>query len=449
MEYTGEGIASLSVPERATITNMGAELGATTSIFPSDDITKAFMKVQKREADWVELKADSGATYDELVEIDLSTLEPMIAEPSMPDEVVTIDSIAGKTVNQVLVGSCTNSSYKDISTFAQMLKGKTVHPEVSVGLLPGSKQVIRKLTQTGELDIILSAGVRVLESACGPCIGMGFSPGTKQVSLRTFNRNFVGRSGTKSAEVYLCSPEAACAAALTGKISNPMELGLETPSFDVNTPFTIDDSLILEPSTNPASVEIKRGPNIQPLPINEGISDRVDASVILKLEDDITTDHIMPAGAKILPLRSNVPAISNHVFEVVDPTFPERAKAAGTGVIVGGDNYGQGSSREHAALAPMYLGIRVVLVKSFARIHLANLINFGILPLTFENVSDYDSIDQDDKLEVSLEGIETGKISVSNKTKGDSFTAEHSLSPREIEIVTAGGALSFVKKRMG
>jgi len=449
MEYTGPGVSSLTVPERATITNMGAELGATTSIFPSDEITKQFMEIQERGDQWVELKPDEGATYDELIEIDLSTLEPMIAQPHMPDVVCKLNDIAGLKVHQVVVGSCTNSSYKDISTLAQMLKGKTVHSEVSMGLLPGSKQVMRKLVETGELDTILAAGVRILESSCGACIGMGFSPGTNQVTFRTFNRNFLGRSGTKSAQAYLCSPEVAVAAALTGVATDPRSLNLEIPKYDVATTFKIDDSLVLEPAEDGSNVEIIRGPNIQPLPINEGIGGKLETKVVLKVEDDITTDHIMPAGAKILPLRSNVPEISKYVFSVIDESFPERAKASGIGVIVGGENYGQGSSREHAALAPMYLGIRVKLVKSFARIHLANLINFGILPLTFENASDYDTIDQDDVLEFDLTDLASGEVKVVNKTKGKEYKSVHSLSAREIEIVSAGGALGYVKKSRG
>jgi aconitate hydratase len=445
MEFTGSGVETLSVPERATITNMGAELGATTSIFPSDEITKQFMKIEERENEWQELKADEGAVYDELIEINLSELEPLIAQPHMPDEVIKVKEIAGKKINQVVIGSCTNSSYKDISTVAQMLKGKTVHEDVSVGLLPGSKQVLRKLIQTGELDTILAAGIRLLESSCGACIGMGFSPGTGGVTLRTFNRNFLGRTGTKSGLAYLCSPEVAVAAAIIGTITDPRELGFSAPEVDINTTFEIDDSMILEPSDYPDVVKIIRGPNIQPLPTNDGIKGKIAGTVELKTGDNITTDHIMPAGAKILPLRSNIPEISKHVFEVIDPAFPERAKSSGTGIIVGGENYGQGSSREHAALAPMYLGIRAKLVKSFARIHLANLVNFGILPLTFENPSDYDSIEQGDRLEIDLSRISFGEAEVINVTQGRSFIAKHQLSEREIKIVQAGGALSYAK----
>ncbi len=444
-EYFGTGVETLTVPERSTITNMGAELGATTSIFPSDEKTRQFMAIQGREQDWVELKADS-EDYDEIIEINLTELEPMIAQPSMPDLVVKVKDIAGKKVNQVAVGSCTNSSYKDISTFAQMLEGNVINKDVSAGLSCGSRQVVTKLIETGELGTITKAGVRLLENACGPCIGMGFAPPSDGITLRTFNRNFLGRSGTKSAGAYLCSPEVAAAAALTGVITDPRDLGLENPKFDEHTEFTIDDSMILEPANNPESVVIIRGPNIQPLPVNEGVSGSINATVILKTEDNITTDHIMPAGAKILPFRSNVPAISDFVFEVLDPTFPERAKAAGTGVIIGGENYGQGSSREHAAIAPMYLGIRAVLVKSFARMHLANLINFGILPVVFENAADYDGIDQDDKLEIKLDTVKEGKVEVINHTKGTTFTAIPQTTPEEAEIVMAGGKLGYVKK---
>ncbi len=446
MEFAGPGLATLTVPERATITNMGAELGATTSIFPSDDITRRFMAIQQREDQWNELVADENAEYDEHIDINLSELEPLIAQPHMPDQVVKVKDIAGKKVNQVVVGSCTNSSYKDISAVAQMLNERNVHTGVSMGLLPGSKQVLRKLAQTGELDPILEAGVRVLESSCGACIGMGFSPNSEAVSLRTFNRNFLGRSGTKSANVYLCSPEVAVASAITGEITDPRGLGAAAPAFDPETTFPIDDSMVLPPAEDPEMVEIIRGPNIKPLPINNGISGRISAPVILKTGDNITTDDIMPAGAKILPLRSNVPAISEHVFEGTDPSFPKRAREAGTGIILGGENYGQGSSREHAALAPMYLGIRAVLVKSFARIHLANLVNFGILPLTFENPEDYDSINQEDKLTLYLDDIESGRVKVENTQKNRTFYARHPLTEREVKIVKAGGALSFVKK---
>ncbi|MBT3261392.1 aconitate hydratase [bacterium] len=444
-EFTGPGIETLSVPERATITNMGAELGATTSIFPSDEITRLFMRIQKREYQWVELKADDNAKYDEKIEIDLTKLEPLIAQPHMPDQVVKVKDLAGKKVNQVVIGSCTNSSYKDISAAAQMLEGKKVHKEVSVGLLPGSKQVLAKLAETGELNILLFAGVRILESSCGACIGMGFSPGTDAVSLRTFNRNFLGRSGTKSAGVFLCSPQVAVAAALKGEITDPRTLGLEEPYYDPEEELEIDDSLILAPAAEPETVKIQRGPNISPLPEFTALPLKLTAPVLLKLEDNITTDHIMPAGAKILPLRSNVPKISEHVFEVVDHTFSKRALAAGVGIIVGGENYGQGSSREHAALAPRYLGVRAVLVKSFARIHLANLVNFGILPIIFERTSDYETIEQNDKLEFDLTNIRKGKIKVFNQTKQKEYKVKHPLADREIEIVMAGGMLAYTK----
>jgi aconitate hydratase len=445
MEFTGPGIETLSVPERATITNMGAELGATTSLFPSDEKTRLFLRGQAREFHWVELKADEGAKYDQTIEINLTELEPMIAQPHMPDRVVKVKDLAGKKVDQVVIGSCTNSSYKDISTAAQMLSDSKIHPEVSMGLLPGSKQVLKKLVYTEELDSLLSSGVRVLEASCGACIGMGFSPGTDAVSLRTFNRNFLGRSGTKSAGVFLCSPEVAVASAITGVITDPRTLDLEIPEVDENPDFEIDDSMLLAPSPEPETITVKRGPNIAPLPKNTPMPDNFSAAVSIKVEDDITTDHIMPAGAEILPLRSNVPKISEYVFSVIDTEFPARAKALGKSVIVGGENYGQGSSREHAALAPMYLGIKVVLVKSFARIHLANLINFGILPLTFDNPSDYDSIDQGDDIEINLAGIEKGSIQVVNKTKSKTYKANHALSDREIAIIRDGGMIEFVK----
>ena len=442
-EYTGPGVETLTVPERATITNMGAELGATTSIFPSDDVTKKFMKAQGREKDWVRLKADPTATYDELVEIDLSTLEPLIAKPQMPDNVVKVADLEGTPVQQVAIGSCTNSSYKDLMIVAAALKGKTVHPNVSLVISPGSKQVLEMLSLNGALTDLVAAGARILESTCGPCIGMGQAPPTDAVSLRTFNRNFLGRSGTKSAQVHLCSPEVAVAAAITGEITDPRKLG-EYPEVKMPRKFLVDDNLIVPPAEDPSKVEVIRGPNIQPLPKKEALPEVLSGEVLLKVGDNITTDHIMPAGAKILPLRSNVPKISEHVFEVVDPTFPKRAKEAGGGFVVGGANYGQGSSREHAALAPMYLGVKAVITKSFARIHLANLINFGILPLTFVDEADYDRIDQGDQLELNVKNIK-GKLTLENKTKGESYQVTHTLSPRDIEVIKAGGALAYAK----
>ncbi len=446
MEYTGKGVASLSVPERATITNMGAELGATSSLFPSDDETRAFLATQGRKEAWEALKADHGARYDGVVEINLSTLEPMIAQPHMPDNVTMVGSLKGVKVHQVALGSCTNSSYRDLMAVAGMLKGKKVHPEVSVSLAPGSRQVVQALIENGAWSDILSSGVRILENVCGPCIGMGFSPPSGSVTLRTFNRNFLGRSGTKDASVYLCSPETAVAAALTGEITDPRTLGLKATPITLPNRFPLDDSMIIPPSQEPEKIEIVRGPNIKPLPEKTPLEDILKGSVLLKVEDNITTDHIMPAGAKILPLRSNIPAIAEHVFEVVDTTFPERAKKAGGGFIVGGSNYGQGSSREHAALAPMYLGIKAVIVKSFARIHLANLINFGIIPLTFVNEKDYENVVQGDDLEIDVRHLDRLPLVMKNRTRGKEIKLNHPLKERDLEVIRAGGALAYAKK---
>lgn len=445
-EYTGEGIESLSVPERATITNMGAELGATTSIFPSDQVTKQFMKAQGRQADWSRLKADASAKYDKTIEINLNELEPMIAKPHMPDNVVKVSELEGTSVQQVAIGSCTNSSYRDLMTVAAVLKGKTVHPNVSLAISPGSKQVMTMLSLNGSLADLVAAGARILESTCGPCIGMGQSPSTDAVSLRTFNRNFLGRSGTKSAQVYLCSPEVAVAAALTGQITDPRKLGAY-PEIKMPKKFLVDDNLIIAPAEDPEKVEVLRGPNIQPLPAKEQLPDVLAGEVLLKTGDNITTDHIMPAGAKVLPLRSNIPKISEYVFEVVDPTFPRRAIEAGGGFIVGGANYGQGSSREHAALAPMYLGVKAVITKSFARIHMANLVNFGIIPLTFGDEADYDRIDQGDELDLKVKNLK-GTVTLKNRTKGESYQLVHSLSPKDIDILKAGGSLAYAKSNI-
>jgi aconitate hydratase len=448
MEYTGEGVDSLTVPERATITNMGAELGATTSVFPSDDQTRTFLKAQGRKDQWMRLTADPDPDYDEVIEIDLSELEPLIAQPHMPDNVVKVRELQGTKVHQVAMGSCTNSSYRDLMVVAGMLKGRKVHSEVTVGLAPGSRQVVLSLIQNGQWEHVISAGVRILENVCGPCIGMGFSPPTEAVTVRTFNRNFLGRSGTKSAHVYLCSPETAVAAALTGVITDPRDLGIESVTVDFPEKFPVDDSMILKPSDEPEKVEVIRGPNIKPLPMKEALPDVLSGPALLKVEDNITTDHIMPAGAKILPLRSNIPAIAEHVFEVVDPTFAERAKKAGGGFIVGGTNYGQGSSREHAALAPMYLGIKAVITKSFSRIHLANLINFGIVPFTFVNEGDYDRINQGDDLEIDVTQVEKKTLMLKNKTHGININLTHSLSTRDVEIIKAGGSLAYAKKQL-
>jgi len=448
MEYGGEGVKTLSVPERATITNMGAELGATTSIFPSDDITKSFLAAQGRESAWVELKADDDAKYDEIIDLDLSSLEPLIAQPHSPDNVVKVKEIEGKPVDQVAIGSCTNSSLKDMLTLAAMLDGKTVAPNVSLVVSPGSKQVLEMLAASGALAKIVGAGARLLESACGPCIGMGQAPPSGATTLRTFNRNFLGRSGTKDANVYLVSVETAAASAIKGVITDPRSFGTP-PTIKLPERFHINDNMIVRPPEDGSKIEVVRGPNIKPLPKSKPIDNVLEGRVLLKVEDNITTDHIMPAGAKILPLRSNIPAISEHVFEVVDPTFPSRAKQEGGGFIVGGENYGQGSSREHAALAPMYLGIKWVLAKSFARIHKANLVNFGIIPLTFANADDYDKIDNGDRIKVEnvRDSLKNNKpLKLKNLTKGIEIEAHYDLSERQREIILDGGLLNHVKK---
>ncbi len=447
LEYAGAGVKTLSVPERATITNMGAELGATTSIFPSDAVTKEFLKAQGREKDWTELVPDADAAYDEEITIDLKTLQPMIAKPHMPDNVCTVEELAGTKVNQVAIGSCTNSSYKDLMTVAKILKNKTVHPDVSLCISPGSKQVFKMISDNGALADMIAAGARILESTCGPCIGMGQSPQTDAVSIRTFNRNFLGRSGTKSAQVFLTSPEVAAACALTGEITDPRKVAPRAPNIPTPKKFLVDDNLIIPPLSPQKAKKIKivRGPNIKPCPKRDPMPGTLSGSVLLKTGDNITTDHIMPAGSKILPLRSNVPAISEHVFAPVDSEFPKRAKEAKGGFVVGGANYGQGSSREHAALAPMYLGVKAVITKSFARIHLANLINFGILPLTFVNEKDYNGIAQGDKLELAVKKMGETLV-LKNKTKGTQCEVTHSLGERDIAILKAGGALGYVKQ---
>jgi aconitate hydratase len=446
LEYSGDGVAFLDVPERATIANMGAELGATTSIFPSDEKTRLFLRAQAREGVYAPFAADPDAGYDEVLEIDLSVVEPLVAKPHMPDQVVTVRSLAGTPVQQVALGSCTNSSFRDLSVVAQMLKGKRVHPDVSAGLTPGSRQVVRSLMERGEWQAIVDSGIRIFENVCGPCIGMGFSPSSNAVSLRTFNRNFEGRSGTKTASVYLTSPETAVAALLEGRITDPRDLKLDIQAPVLPERFPIDDSMLLAPSKNPEAVEILRGPNIKPLPVKGPLPESLEGEVLIKVGDNITTDHIMPAGAKVLPLRSNVPALAEFVFESVDPTFTKRAKAAGGGFVVGGSNYGQGSSREHAALAPMFLGVKAVLVKSFARIHLANLVNFGIVPFTFKNESDYGRIDQGDALAIHVAGLEKGEVLLRNKTKSLDIPLVHPLSARDIEVIRAGGALAHAKR---
>ncbi len=446
-EYGGEGVSSLSVPERSTITNMGAELGATTSIFPSDEKTRQYLKAQGREQDYRPYAADPDASYDEVVEIDLNTLEPLIAQPHSPDNVVKVRDIKGVPVSQVAIGSCTNSSYKDLMGISAVMTGKTVHPNVSLGFSPGSRQTLEMISQNGVLANLITSGARLLESACGPCIGMGFAPPSGGVSVRTFNRNFEGRSGTKDAKVYLASPEVAAACAITGVITDPRDLGVPFKSVDIPETYVLDDRMFIFPESDGSKVEIVRGPNIKPLPTRDRIASKISGKVLLKVGDNITTDHIMPAGAKVLPLRSNVPAISQYVFEAIDPTFPKRAKEEGGGFIVGGTNYGQGSSREHAALAPMYLGVKGVITKAFARIHLANLINFGILPLTFINEADYDKIEANDTLELDTTHLEKKPLTLRNVTKGIDIPVTHSLTDRDLEIVKAGGTLAFVKSR--
>ena len=449
IEWGGEGVKTLSVPERATITNMGTELGATTSIFPSDEITREFLKAQGREGDFVALSSDEDAVYDRIIDINLSKLKPLIACPHSPDNVVTVESLKGVKVDQVCIGSCTNSSLYDMLKVAALLKGKIIPPSVSLSVSPGSKQVLTMLSNCGALTDILSAGARLLECACGPCIGMGFSPNSAGVSLRTFNRNFEGRSGTADGQVYLVSPETAVAAALTGYITDPRILGT-MPKVQMPKEFLIDDSAIVEPAdeAEAASLEILRGPNIKKFPDSFPQQDTLSAPLILKVGDNITPDHIMPAGAKILPYRSNIPHLSQFCFAVCDTTFPERAKAAGKSIIVGGSNYGQGSSREHAALVPLYLGVRAVITKSFARIHIANLINAGIMPLTFKNPDDYDKLNQGDELELNnvYAGMDSGEIILINKTTGDKFTLCCNFTERQKAILKAGSLLQYTKE---
>ncbi len=449
IEWGGEGVKTLSVPERATITNMGAELGATTSIFPSDEVTREFLKAEGREADFTPLASDEDAVYDKVININLSELKPLIACPHSPDNVVTVESLKGTKVDQVCIGSCTNSSLYDMLKVAALLKGKTISPDVSLSISPGSKQVLSMLADCGALSDILTSGARVLECACGPCIGMGFSPNSAGVSLRTFNRNFEGRSGTKDAKVYLVSPETAVAAALTGEITDPMLLG-QMPKVTMPEAFKIDDSAVLAPApeAEAASVEILRGPNIKPFPDSCPQEDELKAGVSLKAGDNITTDHIMPAGAKILPYRSNIPHLSQYCFEVCDKEFPERAKAMGSSIIVGGSNYGQGSSREHAALVPLYLGVKAVVTKSFARIHAANLINAGIMPLTFANPEDYEKINQEDEIRITgvFAGMESGEMTLEDLTNGEKIKLVCSFTDRQRAILKDGGLLKYVGK---
>jgi len=445
-EYAGPGVITLSVPERATITNMGAELGATTSVFPSDEQTRLFLKAESRENDWLPLAADPDAVYDEEIELDLSSLEPLAAQPHMPDNVAPVQSLSGLKVQQVAIGSCTNSSYRDLMTAANILKGKVVHPDISLVIAPGSRQVLTMLANNGALTDLLDSGARILESACGPCIGMGQSPSSGAVSLRTFNRNFEGRSGTADAGVYLVSPEVAAASALTGTFTDPRTLGtfqdIEMPEY-----YRVDDSLILPPGD--PNTEIVRGPNIKPLPVAPRLSDDLELPVVIKLGNNITTDDIMPAGAKILPLRSNIPALSEHVFSKIDQNFTARAKSLGQSIIIAGQNYGQGSSREHAALVPMYLGVRAVVAKSFARIHKANLINFGILPLTFVREEDYDSITSLSKLLFKdlIKALNSrDPLSVEISDNKSAIFLQHDLTDRQVKIILVGGLLNYTRE---
>lgn len=447
IEYAGEGIETLTVPERATITNMGAELGATTSVFPSDHVTLQFLRAQGRENEWAELLPDSDAVYDEHIVIDLSTLEPMAAMPHSPDNIERISAIGSIKVDQVAIGSCTNSSYMDMMKVAAILKGRTVAQNVSLVISPGSKQVLTMLAQNGALADMVAAGARILESACGPCIGMGQAPCTDAVSLRTFNRNFEGRSGTTSAKVYLVSPEVAAASALTGVLTDPRTLG-EAPKIEMPKEFVINDNLVVSPAPEGNTVEVVRGPNIKPFPVNSPLGEKVAGKALIKVGDNITTDHIMPSNAKLLPFRSNVPYLAEFCLTPCDQDFPARAKANGGGFIIGGSNYGQGSSREHAALAPLQLGIKGVIAKSFARIHMANLINSGIIPMTFENEADYDSIDMNDELliEAAIEQVKAaGTVRVKNLTKQTEFNVKLSLSDRQVQMILAGGLLNYTK----
>ena len=445
-EYAGEGVKSLSVPQRATITNMGAELGATTSIFPSDERTLEFFKAQGREEDWIEFKPDADALYDEEITINLDELVPLAAGPHSPDNVKEVKEFGKIKVDQVAIGSCTNSSYEDLMKVAKILKGRKVNPNVSLVIAPGSRQVMEMIARNGALADIISAGARILENSCGPCIGMGQAPSTNSVSLRTFNRNFYGRSGTLSAKVFLVSPETAAVSAITGVLTDPTELDVDL-TIDMPERFLIDDSMILAPAPTNAEVDVVRGPNIKPFPVNKQLGDSIEGKVLIKVEDNITTDHIMPSNAKLLPFRSNIPYLSEFCFNTVDIEFPKRAKEYNGGFIIAGDNYGQGSSREHAALAPLYLGVKAVIAKSFARIHKANLINNGIIPMEFKEESDYNSIDLVDDLVIDnvKRSLETGTVKVKNVTKGIEFEVTVNLTEKEIDVINVGGRLNYVK----
>ena len=448
-EYSGDGLKYLSVPQRATITNMGAELGATTSIFQSDERTYEFFKAQNRENEWIELKADENCEYDEEITIDLSKLEPLAAIPHSPDNVKKVNEIGKIKVDQVAIGSCTNSSYEDLMKVAQILKNRKVHKDVSLVIAPGSRQVMEMLARNGALADIINSGARILENSCGPCIGMGQSPGTNSVSLRTFNRNFYGRSGTLSAQIYLVSPEVAAVSAIEGVLTDPRDYKIEFNNLEIDK-FLIDDSMIIKPSEESDLVKVVRGPNIKPFPINTKLENTISGKIVLKTEDNITTDHIMPSNAKLLPFRSNIPYLSEFCFNTVDTEFPKRAKENNGGFIIGGENYGQGSSREHAALAPLYLGIKGVIAKSFARIHKANLINSGIIPMKFLNEKDYDEVDLLDELELRNlnENLYNGVLEITNITKGNTFKVKIELSQKEIEIIKAGGKLNYTKNQV-
>jgi aconitate hydratase len=453
IEYGGEGIRTLSVPERATITNMGAELGVTTSIFPSDDITRSFLKAQHREREWTAISADDDAEYEKVINLDLGLVEPLIAKPHSPDNIGIVKSLAGTKVDQVMVGSCTNSSYRDLMIVASMLRGRRIYPDVSFGVAPGSRQVLEMIARNGSLADIISAGARVLESTCGFCIGAGQAPKTDAVTIRTSNRNFEGRAGTKSAKVYLASPESAVAAALTGVITDPRDLKIPYPQLEIPAEFWIDDSMVLPPSKNPLSIKVYRGPNIGDPPIADPLPETIKGVVAIKVGDKITTDHIMPAGSR-LKYRSNIPKYAEYVFEGVDATFSRKAfdnkKSGIHNIVIAGASYGQGSSREHAAICPMYLGVKAVIAKSFERIHAANLINFGILPLTFANEADYDLIDADDEIEISgvKAALKNGEdLSLTDATSGKTATLKFSLSRRQRDILLAGGMLNYTKAR--
>jgi len=450
-EYTGEGVKYLSVPERSTITNMGAELGATTSIFPSDKNTYKFLKSERRESDFIPLLPDDNADYDDIIEINLNQLEPMVAKPHMPDNVVQVKEIEGLKLDQICIGSCTNSSFQDLMRVVNILKGRKVNKNVSVILSPGSRQVVEMLTKNGGMEILVDAGIRIIEPVCGPCIGMGWSPPSMGKSLRTFNRNFKGRSGTPDAEIYLASVEVAAASAITGEITDPRSLKLKYIPVKLPKKMLINDSLIISPPKNGSEIEIIKGPNIKELPLKESLKDNIEGEVLIKLGDNITTDDIMPAGSKILPLRSNIPAISNFVFSQIDKDFSKRAIEKKGGIIIGGANYGQGSSREHAALAPMYLGVKAVIAKSFARIHRANLINFGIIPLEFVDENDYNNVKQDDKLLISdiIDRLNKNEnITVKNISNQKECEVRYDFTDREKEILKAGGLLQYTKNQL-